>query len=79
MLDIPTLLVLADISGTVGVFLAVIIILAVIVLLVSIWLYRKSIRRRCPYCHAVVLASDQVCPNCGKELPAATPTTLTGV
>lgn len=67
-----------------GALLAVIIILAIIVLAVSLWLFRKQMQyrrsvmahdyvvKRCPYCNAVMQPADHYCPNCGRPVPEVT-------
>jgi rRNA maturation endonuclease Nob1 len=58
-----------------GVFIAVVIILGLIVIGVSLWIYRLShpvVIRRCTNCNAIVRPTDHFCPNCGKELQPTT-------
>jgi hypothetical protein len=67
-----------------GALLAIIIILAIIVLSVSLWLFRKQMQyrrsimtheyivKRCPYCNAVMQPADNYCPNCGRPVPEVT-------
>ncbi len=67
-----------------GVVLAIIIILAVLVLAVSLWLFRKQLRyqrslmtreyivKRCPYCNAAMQPGASYCPNCGRQVPQVT-------
>lgn len=54
-----------------GVFIAIVVILGLIVIFVSLRIYRRShpvVIRRCTNCNAIVRATDHFCPNCGKEL-----------
>jgi zinc-ribbon domain len=67
-----------------GALLAIIIILAVIVLSVSLWLFRKQLQYRkslmtreyivkqCPYCNASMAPGASYCPNCGRSVPQVT-------
>ncbi|MDQ6660584.1 MAG: hypothetical protein M3Z24_06420 [Chloroflexota bacterium] len=64
--------IIADVDVTLGGIIAVLIILAIIVLAISLWLFRLSRRprlRRCPYCDVVIQVGTNFCPNCGKEVP----------
>lgn len=83
MNEISALFVLAA-TVSPGALLAFIIILAIIVLAVSLWLFRKQqqyrrslmpheyIAKRCPYCNAVMQPADHYCPNCGRPVPEVT-------
>lgn len=82
MREFSALFVLAAISP--GALLAIIIILAIIVLAVSLWLFRKQLQyrkslmtheyivKRCPYCDAVMQPGASYCPNCGRQVPQVT-------
>lgn len=83
MKELSALFVLAA-TVSPGAVLAIVIILAVIVLAVSLWLFRKQLQyrksvmtrqyivKRCPYCNAVMQPADSYCPNCGRPVPEVT-------
>ena len=83
MNEISALFVLAA-TVSPGALLAFIIILAIIVLAVSLWLFRKQLQyrksvmtheyvvKRCPYCSTVMQPADSYCPNCGRPVPEVT-------
>lgn len=83
MIESGTLFVLAA-AVSPGTVLAIIIILAIIVLAVSLWLFRKQLQyqrslmtqeyivKRCPYCEAVIEPGATYCPNCGRPVPQVT-------
>lgn len=62
---------LADIGFLASVVVVIFIILAVIALVVSLWLYRWSRGprlTRCPYCRKVIQWGITPCPNCDRPL-----------
>ncbi len=62
---------LADIGASASLFIVIIIALAVIGVVVSIWLYRRSRGPRlirCPYCHQVIQWGITPCPDCKRPL-----------
>ena len=86
MKELAALLVIADASVSPGVVLAIITILALVVLGVSIWLFRARLRyreavtqthlvKRCPNCNAVMEPGASFCPNCGTRVPQVTTVT----
>jgi len=84
MQQIAALLVLADdSSASAGVVIALIIILALVVMSVSIWLFRTRLKyretvarpqlvKKCPNCGTMMAPEAAFCPNCGKEVPRVT-------
>lgn len=78
-----TLAIIADSSISGAAIFAISLILALIVLVVSIWLYRKNLKfrrvamsrgivKRCPNCNAVMQPDASFCPNCGGQVPEVT-------
>ena len=78
-------LVLAASSISVGAVIAVIILLALIVLGVSLWLFRLQLKsrrallarrqhvvKRCPGCNTAMEPGASYCPNCGRPIPQVT-------
>lgn len=79
-------LVLADSSISAGAVIAVVIILALIVLSVSLWLFRLQLKarraailasrqhvvKRCPNCKAIMEPGASFCPSCGRPVPQVT-------
>ncbi len=62
-------------AGVLIVIIIIVIVLGLIVIGVSLWVYRLShpvLVRRCTNCNAIVRPTDHFCPNCGKELQATT-------
>ncbi len=66
-----------------GVLIALFIILALVVLSVSIWLFRTRLRykatvaqpllvKKCPNCGAMMAPEAEYCPNCGTRVPRMT-------
>jgi hypothetical protein len=84
MSEIATLIVLADSSVSPGMVFTVFLILALVVLVVSVWLFRTQLRfrrsvltdrhvvKRCPSCNAVMEPGASYCPNCGRRVPQVT-------
>lgn len=69
---------LADVGLLASLIVLVAVVLAAIVLIVSLWLYRWSRGprlTRCPYCRKVIQWGITPCPNCGRPLawPDQTP------
>lgn len=77
-------LALAETAISPGAVFAVVILLALIVLGVSLWLFRLQLKarrnmltreyvvKRCPYCNAVMDPEASYCPNCGRPVPQVT-------
>lgn len=62
---------LTDIGFSASLFVVISIVLAVIALVVSLWLYRRSRGprlTRCPYCRKVIQWGITPCPNCERPL-----------
>ncbi len=83
MLAVP--FVFADSSVSAGAVIAVIILLGLIVLSVSLWLFRQQLKarrallarsqyvvKRCPGCNTVMDPEASYCPNCGQPIPQVT-------
>lgn len=83
MRELSALFVLAA-AVSPGALIAIIIILAIVVLVVSLWLFRKQLQyqrslmtheyivKRCPYCDTAMQPGASYCPNCGKPVPQVT-------
>ena len=84
MREIATLIVLADYSISPGLVFTVFLVLALVVLGVSLWLFRTQLQfrrsvltdrhvvKRCPSCNAVMEPGASYCPNCGRQVPQVT-------
>ncbi len=83
ILAVPLVLAASSISA--GAVIAVIILLALIVLGVSLWLFRLQLKsrrallarnqyvvKRCPGCNTVMEPGASYCPNCGRPIPQVT-------
>jgi len=86
MKELAAHLVVADASVSHEVVFAIIILLALVVLGVSTWLFRSRLRyrkvvsqtqlvKRCPNCNAVMEPGASFCPNCGTRVPQVTTVT----
>ena len=87
MIELATLLLIADSAVSPEAVFAVIIILALIVIVVSTWLFRSRLRyrrevlaqrplaKRCPNCNAVMEPGASFCPHCGTRVPQVTTVT----
>ncbi len=79
MREIATLLIIAESSISPEAIFAIALVLAVVVIGVSLWLFRNSnavsrrrLVKRCPYCNALMEPGVHYCPNCGREVPEVT-------
>lgn len=58
-------------SAVVSLLVVIFVALALVVLLVSLWLFRLSRgpqMARCPYCHKAIQRGASACPYCGRQL-----------
>jgi rRNA maturation endonuclease Nob1 len=71
------LILIATVAASIspGAFIAVILLLALIVICVSLWFYRRSriiVVKRCPHCNTALPPNAQYCLKCGSEVPVVT-------
>lgn len=62
---------LADVGTVASLLVVIVVALAIVVLLVSLWLFRLGRgpqMTRCPYCRKVIQRGATECPYCGREL-----------